>query len=40
VSGGVTLETVGAYAEAGADLISAGMITNSAPNLDVGLDLE
>jgi nicotinate-nucleotide pyrophosphorylase (carboxylating) len=39
VSGGVTLETVGAYAAAGADLISAGMITNSAPNLDIGLDL-
>ena len=40
VSGGVTIETVGAYADAGADLISAGMITNSAPNLDIGLDLE
>jgi nicotinate-nucleotide pyrophosphorylase (carboxylating) len=40
VSGGVTLETVGAYAAAGADLISIGMITNSAPNLDIGLDLD
>ena len=40
VSGGMTLDTVGAYAAAGADLISAGMITNSAPNLDIGLDLE
>ena len=40
VSGGVTLETVGAYAKAGADLISVGAITNSAPNLDIGLDLD
>ncbi|MGC8513657.1 MAG: carboxylating nicotinate-nucleotide diphosphorylase [Acidimicrobiales bacterium] len=40
VSGGVTLETVRAYAEAGADLISVGAITHSAPILDIGLDLE
>jgi nicotinate-nucleotide pyrophosphorylase (carboxylating) len=40
VSGGVTIENVGAYVAAGADLISSGMITNSAPNLDIGLDLE
>ena len=40
VSGGITIENVGAYAAAGADLISAGVITNSAPNLDIGLDLE
>jgi nicotinate-nucleotide pyrophosphorylase (carboxylating) len=39
VSGGVTLETVRGYAEAGADLISVGALTNSAPVLDVGLDL-
>jgi nicotinate-nucleotide pyrophosphorylase (carboxylating) len=39
VSGGVTLETVGAYAAAGADLISVGAITHSAPVLDIGLDL-
>ena len=39
VSGGVTLETVRAYAEAGADLISVGAITHSAPILDIGLDL-
>ena len=37
--GGVTLETVGAYADTGADLISIGALTNSAPNLDIGLDL-
>ena len=39
VSGGVTLETVAAYAEAGADLISSGAITQSAPALDIGFDL-
>jgi nicotinate-nucleotide pyrophosphorylase (carboxylating) len=40
VSGGVSLDTVGAYAAAGADLISVGAITHSAPILDIGLDLE
>ena len=39
VSGGVTLETVGAYAEAGADFISVGALTHSAPALDIGLDI-
>ena len=39
VSGGVTLGTVAAYAEAGADLVSTGAITQSAPALDIGLDL-
>jgi nicotinate-nucleotide pyrophosphorylase (carboxylating) len=39
VSGGVTLETVGAYAAAGADLISTGAITMSAPALDIALDV-
>jgi nicotinate-nucleotide pyrophosphorylase (carboxylating) len=39
VSGGVTLETVGAYAAAGADLISTGAITMSAPALDLALDV-
>ncbi|MCU1460005.1 MAG: nicotinate-nucleotide pyrophosphorylase (carboxylating) [Acidimicrobiales bacterium] len=39
VSGGVTLDSVRAYAEAGADLISVGAITHSAPILDIGLDL-
>jgi nicotinate-nucleotide pyrophosphorylase (carboxylating) len=39
VSGGVTVETIGGYAAAGADLISAGAITNSAPTLDIGLDV-
>jgi nicotinate-nucleotide pyrophosphorylase (carboxylating) len=39
VSGGVDLESVGAYAAAGADLISTSAITQSAPALDLGLDL-
>jgi nicotinate-nucleotide pyrophosphorylase (carboxylating) len=39
VSGGVTLATVGAYAETGADFISVGAITHSAPGLDIGLDI-
>ncbi len=38
-SGGVTLDTAPAYAAAGADLISVGAITHSAPVLDLGLDL-
>ena len=40
VSGRVTLETVAAYAAAGADLISVGSLTHSAPVLDIGLDIE
>jgi nicotinate-nucleotide pyrophosphorylase (carboxylating) len=39
VSGGVTLESVAAYAEAGATFISVGALTHSAPVLDIGLDL-
>ena len=39
VSGGVTLDRVAAYAAAGADLISVGALTHSAPTLDIGLDL-
>ncbi|HRK22352.1 MAG TPA: carboxylating nicotinate-nucleotide diphosphorylase [Fimbriimonadaceae bacterium] len=37
-SGGSTLATVRAVADTGVDLISAGWITHSAPNLDVALD--
>jgi nicotinate-nucleotide pyrophosphorylase (carboxylating) len=37
-SGGVTLDTVRAVAEAGVDLISVGWITHSAPQLDIALD--
>ncbi len=39
VSGGVTLDNVRAYADAGADLISTSVITQSAPALDIGFDL-
>lgn len=39
VSGGITLDTIAAYAAAGADLISTSVITQSAPALDIGLDL-
>jgi nicotinate-nucleotide pyrophosphorylase (carboxylating) len=38
VSGGVTLDTVAAYAAAGADLISVGALTHSASAVDIGLD--
>ncbi|ACY18508.1 carboxylating nicotinate-nucleotide diphosphorylase [Haliangium ochraceum] len=38
VSGGIRLDTVAAYAEAGADVISAGALTHSAPSVDLGLD--
>lgn len=38
VSGGVTLDTVRSLAEAGADLISTSVITQSAPALDLGFD--
>lgn len=39
VSGGVTLDTIADYAGTGVDMISVGAITNSAPVLDLGLDL-
>ena len=39
VSGGITLETVGSYADTGADVVSSGSLTNSAPVLDIGLDI-
>jgi nicotinate-nucleotide pyrophosphorylase (carboxylating) len=39
VSGGVTLETVGAYAESGVDFISVGALTSSVRVLDIGLDI-
>jgi nicotinate-nucleotide pyrophosphorylase (carboxylating) len=39
VSGGVTLETVRAYADAGPDFISVGALTHSAPSLDVSLEV-
>jgi len=39
VSGGVTLANVGSYAGTGADLISTSAITQSAPALDIALDV-
>jgi len=39
-SGNVTVRTVRAIAGTGVDVISSGWITHSAPNLDIGLDLE
>src|SRR5262245_9653279 len=38
VSGGITLATIADYARAGADLISVGALTHSAPAVDIGLD--
>ncbi len=38
VSGGVNLDTVRAYAESGADLVSIGRLTHSVRAVDVGLD--
>jgi len=40
VSGGITLETVRAYAETGADYISVGALTHSAPALNLSLEIE
>ncbi|WP_394813011.1 carboxylating nicotinate-nucleotide diphosphorylase [Streptomyces boetiae] len=38
-SGGLTLDTARAYAEAGVDYVAVGALTHSAPILDIGLDL-
>jgi nicotinate-nucleotide pyrophosphorylase (carboxylating) len=38
-SGGITLKTVGEYAATGVDFLSSSQITQSAPALDIGLDL-
>jgi nicotinate-nucleotide pyrophosphorylase (carboxylating) len=38
-SGGITLDRLDAYAATGVDLISSGALTNSAPVLDIGLDI-
>jgi nicotinate-nucleotide pyrophosphorylase (carboxylating) len=40
VSGGVKLETVRAYAEAGPDYIAIGALTHSAPAVDISLEIE
>ena len=38
-SGGITVETAAAYSASGVDLLSTSQITQSAPALDIGLDL-
>jgi DNA-binding response OmpR family regulator len=38
-SGGITLATARAYAEAGADRLAVGALTHSAPALDLALDV-
>jgi len=38
-SGGITLETAAAYSASGVDLLSTSQITQSAPALDIGLDI-
>lgn len=39
-SGGIDLSTVEAYSRTGVDCISIGGLTNSAPVLDIGLDID
>lgn len=38
-SGGIDLDTIAEYATTGVDLVSVGALTNSAPVLDIGLDI-
>lgn len=38
-SGGINLDTIASYAGTGVDQMSVGRLTNSAPNLDIGLDI-
>ncbi len=38
-SGGITFDTLDAYAGTGVDLLSSGSLTNAAPVLDIGLDV-
>jgi nicotinate-nucleotide pyrophosphorylase (carboxylating) len=40
VSGNITLDNVGSYADTGADYVSSGALTHSAPQIDIGLDLD
>jgi nicotinate-nucleotide pyrophosphorylase (carboxylating) len=40
ISGGVTLETISAYADTGADFVSVGALTHSVPVFDIGLDMQ
>jgi nicotinate-nucleotide pyrophosphorylase (carboxylating) len=40
LSGGITLETVRAYAETGADFVSVGALTHSAPAVNINFRIE
>ncbi len=40
ISGNITLENIRAYAETGADFISVGAITHSAPAADINMQIE
>lgn len=40
ISGGIDATTIASYAGCGADRVSVGAITNSAPVLDIGLDID
>jgi nicotinate-nucleotide pyrophosphorylase (carboxylating) len=40
LSGGITLDSIRAYAEAGPDFISCGAITHSAQAVDISFRLE
>jgi nicotinate-nucleotide pyrophosphorylase (carboxylating) len=40
ISGGVTLERIPELAATGADYVSAGALTHSAPAVDIGFDIE
>jgi nicotinate-nucleotide pyrophosphorylase (carboxylating) len=40
LSGGITLDTIRAYAETGADFVSSGAITHSARAMDISFRLE
>ena len=39
-SGGITLENLSAYAEAGVDFISLGMLTHSVKSLDISFKIK
>jgi len=39
VTGGITLETIAAYADSGADFVSVGALTHSVVVFDIGLDM-
>jgi nicotinate-nucleotide pyrophosphorylase (carboxylating) len=40
ISGGITLETISAYADTGADFVSVGALTHSAPAIDISFEIE